>query len=269
MDSKRIKSGFLLAPAVAILLLIKNVYVIGIFMAVITIYAMDEYLHAISKVCKPVKWLGYLSCIFVAIISIIPSTIILQAYLLFIPSIIAILFIQIVLTDMKIDVKDIAYTFLGIGYITLFLSFIPLINNLENGKFLLGYVLISAWGNDIFAFYIGKKYGKHRFSKVSPKKSIEGCIAGVIGAVTISLIYTVIINNFIGFSFSYINIMIITILLSVIGQIGDFSASTIKRYVNIKDFSNLLPGHGGMLDRIDSVLFIAPFAYTIFFIIFN
>lgn len=79
----------------------------------------------------------------------------------------------------------------------------------------------------------------------------------------ISLIYTVICNTYFFTNISYIYIMIVSIILSVIGQVGDFAASSIKRYNNIKDFSNLIPGHGGLLDRIDSILFIAPIAYLL------
>ena len=125
-------------------------------------------------------------------------------------------------------------------------------------------LIIAAWGTDIFAYFIGKHFGKHKFSKVSPKKSIEGCIAGTIGAVVLMLGYTYFANNYWGVNYSYAYIAIIGIILSLIGQIGDFSASSIKRYVDIKDFSNLIPGHGGMLDRIDSLLFLAPFAYALF-----
>ncbi|MBO4816496.1 MAG: phosphatidate cytidylyltransferase [Clostridia bacterium] len=83
----------------------------------------------------------------------------------------------------------------------------------------------------------------------------------MVGAALISLVYTICINKFGNLSFSYIYIGLITILLSILSQFGDLSASTIKRTVEIKDFGNLIPGHGGMLDRLDSVIFIAPFAY--------
>ena len=143
--------------------------------------------------------------------------------------------------------------------------FIPLIReNLANGKILIWYVFLTAWGTDIFAYLIGKRFGKHKFSKVSPKKSIEGCIAGILGAVIIALIYTVAINSIFEVQYSYVFIGIITAILSIAGQLGDFAASSIKRYVDIKDYSNLIPGHGGMLDRIDSLIFLAPFAYALF-----
>ena len=264
MDLKRISSGFIVALALAIILLTPNNIITGILFTIITIIAMHEYLKAISKVCKPIKWIGYLSCIIVGIINIISEKNILQILMFSVPSILLILFAHIIATDMKITFKDVAYTFLGICYIPVFMIFLTLIDGMKNGKILLVYIFIASWGTDIFAYCIGSKLGKHKFSKVSPKKSVEGCIAGTLGATIMILIYTAILNNYFSFEYSYFIMGIAGIVLSLIGQLGDFSASCIKRYVDIKDYSNLLPGHGGMLDRIDSVLFIAPFAYMLF-----
>lgn len=105
--------------------------------------------------------------------------------------------------------------------------------------------------------------GKHKFSKISPNKTIEGCIGGIVGAIIFGVGLAFCFNMVFHMNFSYITILLIEIVLSVVGQIGDFAASSIKRYVGIKDFSNLIPGHGGMLDRLDSVIFIAPFAYML------
>ena len=267
MDIKRITSGLLGFPLVLIIFLIGNKYIVDVLLAVVTILAMDEYLKAISKVCKPIKWIAYLSCIIIALIPIIPKEAIMPITILTIPTILLILFAHVIATNMKTSFKDVAYTFLGICYIVFFMSFIAIIDGMKDGKILIWYTLIASWGTDIFAYFIGKKFGKHKFSKVSPKKSIEGCIAGTIGALVISLIYTYICNTFWNMEFSYIYVSIMIIILSLIGQIGDFAASSIKRYVDIKDFSNLIPGHGGMLDRIDSLLFLAPFAYMFFTII--
>ena len=267
MDIKRITSGLLGFPLVLIILLIGNKYVVDVLLAIVTLLAMDEYLKAISKICKPIKWIAYLSCIIIALIHIIPKEAIPTITILAVPVILLILFAHVIATNMKTNFKDVAYTFLGIFYIVFFMTFIAIIDGMNNGKILIWYALIAAWGTDIFAYFIGKKFGKHKFSKVSPKKSIEGCIAGTIGGVILSLIYTYLCNTFFGMEYSYIFITIMTIVLSLIGQIGDFVASSIKRYVDIKDYSNLIPGHGGMLDRIDSLLFLAPFAYMFFTIL--
>ncbi len=267
MNLKRITSGIIVAIALVIILLIPSNIITGILFTIIATVAMHEYLGAISKVSKPIKWVAYLSCIIVFLPSIILKEKLSTTLMYSIPCMLLILFAQVIATDMKITFKDMAYTLLGICYIPTFLSFLTMIDKMQSGKILLGYIFIASWGTDVFAYCIGCKFGKHKFSKVSPKKSIEGCIAGTIGATILALIYTYILNNYFSFEYSYLTIVISGIVLSLIGQLGDFSASCIKRYVDIKDYSNLLPGHGGMLDRIDSVLFIAPFAYMLFTII--
>lgn len=264
MDFKRLTSGLLGFPLVLIILLLGNKIVVDICLSIIALLAMDEYFNAVSKVSKPVRWLGYLSCFSIAVIHIVPPEALRMVVTLAVPSILIILFAQVIATDMKTSFKDIAYTFLGIFYVVFFIMFVAFIDGMPNGKVLIWYALFAAWGTDISAYVIGKYFGKHKFSKVSPKKSIEGCIGGVIGALILILTYTYIADTFWGLSYSYLQIGVIGIVLSLIGQIGDFAASTIKRFVDIKDYSNLIPGHGGMLDRIDSLIFLAPFAYALF-----
>lgn len=267
MDIKRIISGFIVAIVVLVILLIPNKFIVDVIFAIIAIVAIHEYLNAISKVCKPIKWISYLSCIIVAIIGFIPSQYINLVIMFSIPFLLLIMFAQVIATDMKTTFKDMAYTLLGICYIPVFMMFLTLINQMSNGRILFVYLFIAAFITDIFAYSVGYRIGKHKFSKVSPKKSIEGCIAGTIGAVIISIIYTTILNKAFSFQISYLLVISAGIAFSLIAQIGDFAASSIKRYVDIKDYSNLLPGHGGILDRIDSLLFIAPFAYMLFTII--
>ncbi len=263
MDIKRITSALLGLPLVVIILVLGNKYVVDITFAIVAAMSLHEYFNAFKEKANPVIWIGYVASALIAFIHIIPLEHAITIVSVLIPTAIAVLFLQVILTNMKTTVKDIAITFFGICYISLFLMFIPLINGFENGKFLVWYIFSCAWGTDVFAYIFGKWIGKHKFSKISPNKSIEGCISGIIGAILLSLLFTYIFNSFFGMAFSYINTIIISIILSVVGQIGDFSASSIKRYVGIKDFSNLIPGHGGMLDRLDSVIFIAPFAYML------
>ncbi len=261
---KRITSSLLGFPLVLIIFLIGNKYIVDIALSIIAILSMNEYFNAISKVAKPVRWIGYVSCISIALIHIIPQENLNMIVTLSIPTILIILFAQVIATDMKTNFKDIAYTFLGILYVVFFIMFVAFINGMKNGKILIWYAIFAAWVTDIFAFFIGRHFGKHKFSKISPKKSIEGCIGGLIGAVVVMLIYTYFANTYWDMNISYYYIGGIAVILSLVGQIGDFAASSIKRYVDIKDFSNLIPGHGGMLDRIDSLIFLAPFAYAFF-----
>ena len=263
MDIKRITSSIIGLPLVVIILVFANKYIIDIAFAIVAAMSLHEYFNAFKEKSKPVIWIGYVSSALIAFIHVIPKEYALVFTTCIIPLEIGILFLQIILTNMKTNIKDVAITFFGICYIPLFLMFIPLLNGTENGKLLIWYIFTVAWGTDIFAYLIGKKIGKHKFSKISPNKSIEGCISGLIGAVCLSLLFTLLCNTVFGMNFSFTSTIFIAIILSIISQIGDFAASSIKRYVEIKDFSNLIPGHGGMLDRIDSVIFIAPFAYML------
>ena len=264
MDIKRLTSGLLGFPLVLLVLLIGDKIVVDIALSIIALLAMSEYFNAIAKVSKPVRWLGYLSCFCIAFIHVVPKEYLNMIVTLGVPTILIVLFAQVVATEMRTTFKDIAYTFIGIFYVVFFIMFVAFIDGMPNGKILIWYVILAAWGTDIFAYLIGKHFGKHKFSKVSPKKSIEGCIGGTVGAVILMLIYTYVANTYWGMNYSYLFITGIGIILSLVGQIGDFAASSIKRFVDIKDYSNLIPGHGGMLDRIDSLIFLAPFAYALF-----
>ena len=264
MDVKRVMSGIFGIPLVIVALIFANKAMIDIVLAIIAIIAIHEYFNAVSKISNPIKWIGYVSCLSIGVIHLIPEDYFSLFVTIAMASVVTILFLHIIITDMKINFKDIAYTFFGIFYVVFLISFLGFIYGLPNGKILIWYAIIVAWGTDIFAYFIGRHFGKHKFSKVSPKKSIEGCIGGVLGAIILSLIYTYILNIYLNVNYSYLYITAISIFLSLIGQIGDFAASSIKRYVEVKDFGNLIPGHGGILDRIDSLIFLAPFAYILF-----
>lgn len=271
MDIKRITSTLLGFPLVVIVLTFGNNYVVDICLAFIAMLGMQEYFNAISKDSKPVRWIGYLTCLFIALIHILPEILtgltIPNILILGIPTMILMLFSQVIFSNMKTTFKDIAYTFFGIAYIIGCISFLALLRGLDNGRILIWFAIIAAWGTDTFAYLIGKKFGKHKLSPISPKKSVEGAVAGTISAAILVILYTLAMNKLYNLEYSYIYVTISTIILSIIGQIGDFAASSIKRYVDVKDYSNLIPGHGGMLDRIDSLMFLAPFAYVIFSII--
>lgn len=263
MKLKRILTGVIGFPIIALILIYGNKYIIDALFAVVAIISMHEYFNAVSRKYKPVKWLGYVSAILIAFLHLVTDIVLMKILIAIIPLIMAILFIKVITSNMETNFADIACTLFGIIYVVGFLIFIPLVYGLGYGKFLIWYILISAWGTDTFAYIVGLSIGKHKLTKISPKKSIEGSIGGIVGAVAISLIYTAVISSYVYLNISYLYVGIMTAILSVFSQIGDLSASSIKRYIDIKDFGNLLPGHGGMLDRIDSIIFIAPFAYFI------
>ncbi len=268
MSIKRLLSAILGLPLVVLVLAFGNEFFIDIFFAIVAIISLHEYFKVMETKTRPVKWIGYLSGLSIAFIHFIPGFDI-TYIVFFLPTILVLLFMQSVFSGMKYNITDISVTLFGICYIVLFIMCIPLISGNLSSKIYLWYLIIAAWGTDIFAYLIGKvlKLGKHKFSKISPNKTIEGCIGGTLGALLIAVIYTYVCNTIFDITLSYIGFGIITILFSVLGQIGDFAASSIKRYAEVKDFGDLIPGHGGMLDRIDSVIFIAPFAYLLYMLI--
>ena len=211
---------------------------------------------------------GYITAGLICFIHLIPNEYVLPSITLLILGNILVLFTQVVVTNMKRNIKDIAISLFGVCYIVFFIMFAPLIrDSMPNGNILIWYVFFAAWGTDTLAYLVGKNFGKHKFTEVSPKKTVEGCIGGILGSILFCMTYTFTCNYLWNLEISYTYILGISIFLSVISQIGDLAASSVKRYCEIKDYSNLIPGHGGILDRIDSVIFILPFAYFLLSII--
>lgn len=270
MDIKRVLTTVIGLPLVVAVILMANKYVIDVILTIVALIAMHEYVKCCSsKDAKIIKWISYASTFIIAVAHVIEMDVLMKILLMSVPFLLMILFLHVIVTDQKITYTDVAYTLLGILYVTGSLLFVSLTYGIEKnrngmGKIYIWYIMLAAWGTDIFAYLTGKYFGKHRFSSVSPKKTIEGCVGGTLAAVIICLLYTYGINTFLDLNINMINIGIASVILSIAGQIGDFAASVIKRNFEVKDYGNLFPGHGGMLDRIDSMMLIAPVAFAIF-----
>lgn len=155
--------------------------------------------------------------------------------------------------------EHVTMAFFGIFYVTVMLSYIYRVRMLEGGEFLVWLIFIGAWGSDTCAYCVGMLIGKHhlpaKLAALSPKKSIEGCIGGVVGAALLGALYAFFVKD------DVIVYAIIGGASSVLSQLGDWTASAIKRNHDIKDYGHLIPGHGGILDRFDSIIFTAPLVY--------
>lgn len=133
-----------------------------------------------------------------------------------------------------------------------------------NGKYVYLLAFLGAWVCDTFAYFVGRFLGKHKLiPEISPKKTIEGSIGGIVFTIGGFALYGLIVNSAFDQSLSYIKLCALGLVLSVISQIGDLVASSIKRQYDIKDYGKLFPGHGGVLDRFDSVMLTAPALYVI------
>lgn len=176
-----------------------------------------------------------------------------------------VLMIWYVIRYPKYDYKQIAIAFIGVFYVAIMISYIYHLRCLEGGAYSVWLIFIGSWGSDTFAYLTGMTLGKHKLAPVlSPKKSVEGCIGGIFGAALIGFLYATIFKNQIPGDFNpQIVYPIVGAACSVISQIGDLAASGIKRQNDIKDYGTLIPGHGGILDRFDSVIYTAPLCYAL------
>ena len=168
-----------------------------------------------------------------------------------------------VLTFPEYKTEEVTGAFFGVCYVPIMLSFLYQTRVMNDGAYLVWLIFLSSWGCDTFAYCTGMLLGRHKLAPVlSPKKSIEGAVGGVAGAALLGFIYA----SFFGGRMAELDnpqaaCAIACAIAAVISQIGDLAASAIKRNHNIKDYGHLIPGHGGILDRFDSMIFTAPAIY--------
>lgn len=155
--------------------------------------------------------------------------------------------------DSEVKTKDLALSLLGGFYIVFFMSYLYYFAD----SYRIWYVFLIASGSDTFAYFIGRTFGKHKLApNLSPKKTIEGFAAGIIGGVALGVLFAS------KFDPNYkVEIGIMAAIVSLLSVFGDIFASKIKRETGIKDYGNIMPGHGGILDRFDSIIFTAPVVY--------
>lgn len=163
----------------------------------------------------------------------------------------------------NITAKQAAMTFLGIFYVAVPISFLYRIRILDNGIFIFILLFVCSWIADTCAYFVGSAIGKHKMAPVlSPKKSVEGAIGGVAGSAIIGAIYGLVLGHFQDKPMA-LPFAIICAIGAIISIFGDLAASAIKRNYDVKDYGKLIPGHGGILDRFDSMIFVAPIVFYV------
>ncbi len=239
----------------------------------VLIYMPEQWLGFVVALIASIAYFEFSKAVSQGKVNIIPGVLglIMGVSLMFLPekhilSVLAagvIVFLSItVFFHKKILFKDAAGLYFGAVYIFVLFKYIYLVRMEELGKFIVFAVFVGAFLTDTGAYFAGTFFGKHKLCpNVSPKKTIEGAIGGIFTTVVAFIVYGFIGKEFFGYNLSIINAIITGLILSVISQIGDLSASVIKRELGIKDYGNIMPGHGGALDRFDSVLFVAPVFY--------
>lgn len=249
----RIVSGLVLLP-VLLFVIIKGgvfIYIGGMICSLIGLY---EYFKVFKgNGYRPLETLSYvLTLVMYSLISLTTLT-----YSHIVLNVIYVLFAvgALYIIKQKIRVEDLMVTTLGFIYVPVFLSHINLLSNM--GSIYIWLVFIFAWISDTFAYFTGVFFGKHKLiPQISPKKTIEGSIGGILGTVLVTVGFAMVFKEDNPMYF-----VPLAMVGSVVSQLGDLFASAIKREFKIKDYGNLIPGHGGILDRFDSILFTAPLTY--------
>lgn len=258
---KRIITGTILTIVLGLLIYFGEgelAFLFSGFCVLLSLVASYEFTK-MSRNNKTIRWFDYTAVIMTGIFSGL-SVIFFDRIIFYKYIFVFLLGIILIYTFLFISIKEFTRFDFSNQILTIFytsLGFIAFAYLRKIDINLIIYLLLVSMVTDIFAYFIGVQFGRHRLAvHISPKKSIEGAIGGMIFGTIIASLYGYFFEVF---TFDYVYIILLSIALSCISQIGDLIASKFKREVNIKDYSNLFPGHGGVLDRFDSSMFAAIF----------
>lgn len=259
--------GFVLVGFLVLVLFVLPVWVMPVAVAAISVLAMHEMLYTTHFIKEK-----FLIAVTMAVAAILPfwvywgSDARIGAAIIFV--FIVMLFINALADHAHITFEKLAMAFLSALAVPLLLSSLLRIYMLENGQSLILVPFIVAFSTDIFAYFIGVTMGKRKLApEISPKKTIEGMYGGLAGAVLSMVFFGLVMHTFFAYHVNYLTLLLMAVVGSFAALLGDLSMSYIKREAKIKDFGTILPGHGGVLDRFDSLLFAAPVIELLIYIL--
>ncbi len=247
-----------------ILLLFSPVPVMTGIVMLVSVVGLYEFFKAAGLLQHKLLCLfGFLAALIIPVGSYLaPGTSLAIVYLY-----VVLLFCLMLASKKKITFTHLAIVLIGLLYIPYFLSHILYIRTMQFGNFYVWLVFLGAFMTDSCAFFAGKALGRHKLCpNISPKKTVEGAIGGVVGCGLSFILFGIIINAFFtpwlaGQQMNLWMLFVLGIFAAMVSEIGDLVASMIKRQFGIKDFGNILPGHGGILDRCDSIVLVAPLIF--------
>ena len=257
MKQRTISAIIILLIAIPVIFIGGNLYDIAIY--ILSLMALKEFLDVKSNKKEVPLFISFMSYIYLTLFELNALNQTNYIFELDYRTIAGLFLIFLIPTvtfhDKKVySIKDAFYLIGSIFFLGSSFSLLMIIRNIDNGLNLFIYIILIATMSDTYAYLVGSLIGKHKMlEEVSPKKTWEGMIGGTLFGVIIPVVfYNTVINS----SLSMVTLITMTLFLSLIGQFGDLTFSAIKRYFGKKDFSNLIPGHGGILDRLDSIIFI-------------
>lgn len=262
MFKTRFISGAVLV-ILAVIILYVGGYLTGAAVLMLSMGGVGELLRVYKLHDKPIGFAAYIAtAVYYGLLFFEKDQYIIPFIIVFVLGILAIYVIKFP----KYNDKAVMVVILAFFYVSFMLSYVYRIRELKYGGALIIMLFVCSWINDTCAYCVGVKLGKHKMSpKLSPKKSIEGLIGGIVGAAAVAGAYGIFFCKYV---YELNNgpwiFAVIGAIGAVIAVIGDLAASAIKRNNDIKDYGKLIPGHGGILDRFDSMIFTAPVIYYCF-----
>lgn len=257
-SNKRIRTGIIIGVIICVVLLFSHVPAIMtgtvVILNVLAVFEIFQAAHMLSA--RKLLWAMLITSVVVSLLPILEY----GKILTFVFPLSALIFARIMHRCGRC-ILDVPVRICGICILVILLfKAIPGVRNLEHGFLCLLFAVLSGCVTDIFAYLIGKSLGRHKLCPViSPKKTVEGSIGGIIGTVAVLMILGLVLEKAQVVQVNFIALTFYAFLSSIVGQFGDLSMSAVKRCLGVKDYGTLFPGHGGILDRFDSLLFIAPF----------
>ena len=255
---KRILVAVVFIPVLIIFLFVLPDPAVPIMISVLSMIAVHEVLWSTGFVKN-----ARLSAYSIILSGVIPFWVYFQEGML--PALCGLLiyltlvFAEAISSKFTVTLEKMGGSFFFAMLIPYFLSSFVRLDSLALGKHLILIPLVAAFTSDAFALFAGMAFGKHKLApELSPKKTVEGAVGGFLGAIACCLVYGAVMDLGFGLGVSYPRFALYGALGSLVSQLGDLSFSYIKRQYGLKDFGNIFPGHGGVLDRFDSVIFCAP-----------
>lgn len=251
----RVIAGLILIPIAIYVTVFADRLVFFLIMEVIVLLATGEMVKLVKKdgafIHPPLMWAGAVAVPAAFYFNSLPALLVTVFLLLFI------LFLLKMFSENPVEyvIEDVSVSFFSIFFVPFLFSFMLLVRDISS--MWLVFLFFVIWASDTFAYFTGSAIGKHKMiPKVSPKKSYEGLAGGFIGAVIVAYLW-----NYFYFDINILLMGLIAADIIIAGVIGDLVESMLKRSAQVKDSGNLIPGHGGVLDRFDSLLFAAPVLY--------
>jgi len=258
IEKRKVWMGLIMVPPILLLIILGPPSILHLMVLLATFLGLREYYNLVLPHSKRIEravgiGLGL-------ILSIIISFGAMKEISLFFVIILLILSVLFMATskDLSSTIPEMGMTLFGIFFIGFLLAYVSLIRNLPNGRLWVLFLIATVWAGDISALLSGSFFGKHKlYPKISPNKTFEGLGGSIVGSIIVALAFALLFLPRLQKGVC----IFLAIGIGISGQLGDFTESMLKRSAHVKDSGTLIPGHGGMLDRLDSFLFSAPFLH--------